>query len=750
MYEVQHLDHNHKVTKNTIQATQYSARNTLSTKKNTVLFSIVVGAMLTCGSSVYAEATTNIETANTASEVMLSTVKVEGDREENPVYSGSGGQVTETNHAGFLGNKDALETPFSAISYTDKFINDQQATDVIDVIAATDPAIHTSNVVGENLESYSIRGFSSNSNDVTFNGLSGMAPYYRSATEMFERIEVLKGPSAMLNGMAPNGSIGGSVNLVTKRADNESLTRLTTKYISDSQIGTSIDIGRRFGEDKAFGVRINGAYSEGDTTINRQEKESELGSVALDWRGDRIRLSADLYRTSEHADAPIRGITIASGVDIPSAPDSDTILNPSWAFFDTETEGVITRGEFDVNTQLTIYAALGANEMSYEGLSASKAEVTNSDGDIDTTLGYVDDTNERMSMEIGLNGDFKTGQVNHQVASNITHYNETYNLNGLRFTDVYSTNIYNPVWGDQPDLDLNAPLLLTTETNLTSVGVADTLSFSEDKYQLTLGARYQEVKTEQTGGLLSTGAKYDESAVTPSLAFVIKMTDQVSLYANYIEGLSEGDTVTDTSASNYGEIFAPYKTKQKEIGVKFDGGEFSHTVSLYEIKKPNAYKDNDTDVYDYYGEQRNRGIEWSFFGTPVNHLRLMGGVSHIDAKITSASDESTVGNQASKTPKWQAKLGLEWDTPQIQNLTLTANTTAVSKQYLKSDNKQSLPSYTVYALGARYVTAIKQAPLTIRANIENLLDKNYWSTSHYNVLALGQGRTFTLSASMDF
>ena len=92
------------------------------------------------------------------------------------------------------------------------------------IIAATDPSVYTSGGSGENLESYYIRGFASNSNDVTVNGLTGMAPYYRSSPEMFERVEVLKGPSAMLNGMSPNGSIGGSVNLVTKRAGDEPLT----------------------------------------------------------------------------------------------------------------------------------------------------------------------------------------------------------------------------------------------------------------------------------------------------------------------------------------------------------------------------------------------------------------------------------------------------------------------------------------------------------------------------------------------
>ncbi|MGP5647120.1 TonB-dependent receptor [Psychrobacter celer] len=680
--------------------------------------------------------------------VTLPAITVEADAEENSNYAG--GQVTYTNNMGFLGNKDFLDTPFSAISYTDKFIADQQAVDITDVIAATDPAVYTSGASGESLESYYIRGFASSSNDVTVNGLTGMAPYYRSSPEMFERVEVLKGPSAMLNGMSPNGSIGGSVNLVTKRAGDEPLTQLTTKYLSDTQLGAHVDIGRRFGEDKQFGVRVNGAYREGDSAVDDQEKQAQSAAIALDWRGERARVSADLYTTTDHVDGPTRGVTLASGVDIPSVPDPDTLLNPSWAYFETQTKGAIGRAEFDINDQLTTYASMGVTKWNYDGLSADNAQISNTDGDISTTVGYVGDDNERQSFEVGLNGQFQTGNIGHQIAVNATRYEEEYNLYAARFRGVsVDTNIYDPVWGSRPDLDLNPPLLTATDTELTSYGIADTLSFDQDKYQLTLGARYQQLKTEQTGGMLSTGTKYDENAITPSVALSVKITDQTSLYANYIEGLSKGATAP-TDAENAGEIFAPYKTKQKEVGIKIDLGNFSHTLSAYEIEKPNSYTDTDTNIFSYAGAQRNRGVEWGVFGSPAENVRLMGGISYIDAKLTKMNDGVNEGNQAAGVPKWQSKIGVEWDLPLVENLTLTANANAVSKQYLENDNIQSLPGRTIYGVGARYLTSVNDKPLTLRGSVENVMNKAYWTTAYYNDLALGEPRTFMLSATMDF
>ena len=83
----------------------------------------------------------------------------------------------------------------------------------------------------------------------------------------------------------------------------------------------------------------------------------------------------------------------------------------------------------------------------------------------------------------------------------------------------------------------------------------------------------------------NTGAElsaYSKSKITPVAAFVAKLNSSVSLYANYIEGLVQGDTAPNTyldpttnqtrAVVNAGEIFAPYATRQEEVGVKYDGG----------------------------------------------------------------------------------------------------------------------------------------------------------------------------------
>lgn len=348
------------------------------------------------------------------------------------IYAYSGEQVTSGSRVGLLGDKDFMETPFSIIAYTNKYIADRQAQNIADVIAVTDPTVFSNNISGAWSENYSIRGLSSSTTDMMFNGLFGMAPYYRASPEMFERIEVLKGPSALLNGMPPGSSVGGTVNLVPKRASNDPLTRLTVTYMSDSQFGGHVDLGRRFGENKQFGIRFNGVYRDGEGAVNQQEKRAQLASLGLDWHGRNTRLFVDLYDSDDRVDGVIRGIGLAPGVTVPKPPKADTLLNPDWSLVHNQDKGVMVRGEFDVSDQLMAYAAFGASKSSYKYNGAITSQVLNTAGDFRTIIGQLAFDVKKLSAEVGLKGKFQTGVIKHHWALNATHYSDTVREYGRR------------------------------------------------------------------------------------------------------------------------------------------------------------------------------------------------------------------------------------------------------------------------------------------------------------------------------
>ncbi|NEN75310.1 TonB-dependent siderophore receptor [Pelistega sp. NLN82] len=661
-----------------------------------------------------------------------------------------GGQLSSEGNLGFLGSRGFKEIPFNTVSYTNKYIEDRQAKDITDVIASTDASVFTNATSGGWNENYWIRGFNTSSSDMTVNGLIGFAPFYRATPEMYERVEVLKGPSALLNGMPPKGSVGGTVNLVTKRAGDEPLTRLTTTYMSDSQFGGHIDFGRRFGQSKQFGIRINGVYRDGNGAVKKQEKKTELLSLALDWRGDKTRLSADLYYSNDKVIGVSRGVRLSPNISLPKPPKADTLLNADWSYVQTKDKGILLRAEYDITKKIMAYITYGKSKTKYAYNGTGGLRIIKSDGTYESIIPQLEFDLERDSSELGLKANFSTGSINHQLVTNMTYYSDIdyeYGNRGSPSTRVIGS-IYRPIFLGKPAM--NTLFFLHTRTKLKSIGIADTLSFYDDKIQLTLGLRHQQIISNSYS--VRTGAKisrYDKSALTPGIAFSVKLTDDISLYGNYIEGLTQGG-VAPFNAANAGEIFKPMKTKQKELGIKVSWGNFLHTLSAFEIKKPNEYLDTVTNIYSQNGEQKNRGVEWSFTGTVDDDIRLIGGITYLDGKLTKTGNNKEKDKQIIAIPKLQAKLGVEWDVPWVSGLTLTGNMTAMSKQYLSADHSSYNPGRSIYDVGARYSTKLAGRPFVVRATVNNLTNKSYWGVGSLSYLTLGAPRTFMLSASMDF
>jgi len=208
----------------------------------------------------------------------------------------AGGQTARGGRLGMLGNQDVMDTPFSTSNYTAQRIKDQQAVTLAEVLNA-DPSTRFTGQIGGVTDSFMIRGLpinEGNVSEVAFNGVYGVSPNYHLFTEYIDRVEVLKGPAAMLYGMSPNSGVGGVVNLVPKRAGLDDLTRFTLDYASDAQVGGAVDVSRRWGEAKEWGIRFNGLHRQGPTPLDNQKSRAEVAALSLDYHGDRLRASLDL------------------------------------------------------------------------------------------------------------------------------------------------------------------------------------------------------------------------------------------------------------------------------------------------------------------------------------------------------------------------------------------------------------------------------------------------------------------------
>ncbi|MHB2266057.1 TonB-dependent receptor [Aliihoeflea sp. PC F10.4] len=676
-----------------------------------------------------------------------------------------GGQVASGTRIGVLGNRPILDTPFSATAYTEKLIRDQQAKSVADV-TLNDPSVRADASAFSERDAFFIRGFSVTNLDTLYDGLPYLANPRRSYLEGIERVEILKGPTALANGGV--GRVGGTINLVPKRATDEPLTRLTTTYLSDSQIWSHIDFGRRLGPAGEWGVRFNGSYRKGDTAYDHNDIEVGVASLGLDYRGERVRASLDLNHSTQNIDAPTSLFNSAApGIAIPDAPDGRINAANPFEYHDSTHNNVAGRIEFDVLPDTTIYAAGGASRYREDFLSSSY-QIINENGDANAEFGYNPQKIEGFSGEIGVRSQFDTGPVGHQlnvaISRSLNRNNRgEFNPRTLGFP-TYVTNIYNPVFLPDGSVDTSGlprsdELIRFADLLTTSLAISDTLSFADDRVLLTLGGRYQDMRqqsfnTRPGNPAFPVGERNylnEDSRFSPAIAASVKVTDDLSVYGNYVEALSDAP-FAPASAVNSDEIFPFVVNEQKEIGVKYDLGQFVLTAALFEITQPNGITDPATNVFSLAGKQVNRGLELSVFGEPMPGLRVLGGITFMDAKLTRTQNGLFDGNQVTGVPKTAISLYGEYDMPWLaEGLTLTGRALYNGSTYYDQANTQKISDWTRFDVGLRYALEGPHGkPVELRANVENVFNENYWASSARGFLAAGTPRTFTLSAAFDF
>lgn len=518
-------------------------------------------------------------TTDGALELQSSLITAQAAGAETLPAEYAGGQVARGARLGMLGNADVMDAPFSITSYTARTIEQQQARSVADLLQANDPSVRVVGGRGDLVDSYTIRGFSVQNADVAFNGLYGLLPFWRVPIEFAERVEVLKGPNALLGGISPGGSVGGTINLVPKRADDQPLTRVSVDWTQRSQLGTHLDIGRRFGENNAFGVRFNGVYRNGDTAVDHQSREFPMLSLGLDFRGERLRLSSDLLYQKESLEGVVRPLLTGPGTThIPHAPDSKTRFGLRDSYLDQEDYSMVNRGEYDLADNLTAFASIGGRQSNYETIAANSILIGNQ-GDIVNSLARQRGDRRTYSAEVGLRGNFDTGPLRHDWTLSANRLHErlgmVYAFTGMQPGNLYQTSPHTPL----PDFSsLDGSIPKTNETDLGGVALADRLSFLEDRVQVTLGVRRQQIESRNYDQTSGARTSHDKRHVwTPMASVLVKPLQDLSLYANYIQGLSQGEAAPMTAA-NAGQVLAPYKAEQYEIGAKYDLGAFTTTL----------------------------------------------------------------------------------------------------------------------------------------------------------------------------
>lgn len=682
--------------------------------------------------------------------IALDTIEVQSANPNStmtPMPAYAGGQVATGAQVGFLGNRSVMDTPFNVTSYTSKLIQDQQARSVSDVLS-NNPSVRMFYPDNDGSTDYFIRGNKVSQLDIAYDGLYGIGT---PGIESIERVDILVGANALLNGLGPIGGVGGMINQVPKRPLDVPLTDISTGYFG-GQYGGIVDVSRRLGQNDQFGVRFNGAFRDGGTGADHQSRQVGTATLAVDWHSEdnRARVSTNLgYRVNENQSPNRTTYMLSSNFQIPPPPSnpSSNWQNP-WSYDNTYTIFGTTRVEYDITPNITAYAAVGGSHFREEQLF-SNTFLMDSKGNIGQRQVYWPLYRDTLTEEAGVRGTQQTGPVTHRWALIVSGLQGNNGIESNTLATTFS-NIYNPVFIAEPSiagLPNSNQIPKTASTDLYGLALADTLSVLDDKVQLTLGVRRQGVEAQNfnqtTGAVTST---YDKAAWTPAYGLVVKPLAGLALYANYIEGLQQGGQVP-VGYSNAGQNLPAFISKQYEVGAKYDFGTFLVSVSAYQITTPNAIASGLT--YGVNGEQTTKGIELNTYGEIMTGVRLLGGVAFIDARQTETANGTNDGKKVPGASDVQVNFGAEWDPAFLPGWTISGRAIHTSSAYVDAGNLQSVPAWTRFDAGIRYKTMIAGHDATFRLNVENLVNKSYWIGGNGFVMN-SRPRTVLLSASIKF
>lgn len=683
--------------------------------------------------------------------------------------------VEQQGNVGVFGDKDAADVPFSIRSYNAALILNQQPQTLGQVLE-NDPTIRTTTGFGIAGELFVIRGFSLAGDDVGYDGLYGIMPRQLVAPELYESVQVLNGSSAFLNGAAPGGTgIGGSVNLIPKRATDDAINIATLGFTGPGHVGGSFDFGRRLGTGGEWGIRINGTAREGDASINNEFRSTYVLGAAIDYDSGPFRASLDLafQRVKvSHFRPKLRVNTLTT---IPDAPDAQTNFGQPWQYTTLRDIFGQARLEYDIAENVMIHAAFGARDGAEEGVYSTPTLVNATTGEITVSSSFIPRTDNNEAATAGLRARFDMGGVSHEINVGGS-INWLVNRNAFEFyaLSAQRSNLYAPVEVTPSSTvtfvggNLADPFPIG-RTRLGSAFVSDTIGLWEDRILFTAGLRLQAMNIRSFSnvtGLLTS--EYDESKVTPVFGLVFKPADGVSLYANRIEALVQGAVAPVSGANpsggaalpvtNAGSVLPPFVSEQLEIGGKLELGGLDLALALFQIDRETALlrpapAQANALEFGPFGIQRNRGVEFTLAGELADGLRLIAGGSVIDAKLRRTQNGVNEGNQAVGVPDYLLNANLEWDVPFIPALTLTGRVVHTGEQAANMGNTLFLDAWTRIDLGARYVTVVAGQPLTFRVNLDNVADHDYWASAFDSFrpdLLLGSPRTFKASVTYSF
>lgn len=632
-------------------------------------------------------------------------------------------------------------------------------------ITVSEAIQNVSNVQGPNTRSiadtqlypYTIRGFGAQA------WLDGMVMPFslgdRDAFANVERIEVLKGPAAILYGGGGGAPIGGAINIVSKLPTDRASGEFGFTFGSHNFLQPYFDVNQPLTSNGTVLFRVTGEYTATDSFIEvlEQDRYSINPTLTFTNKTDTTltvqgRLSKSQQQT--YQGLPVTG-TIAGNfridremfigpADIPRGYSEvhgvtvtlDHKLNEVWS---ANAKARWSKGGFEQNTQLLVGDFVQAG---VPAIPPSTWFLANSE---------LHEEVEEVSVAANLLAKFQAGPTKNKVlvGADYSRVKEQGFLSADYLGLAAFVNLAdpNPAFG-VPYSDPKGPgipfftytLFNDVENIFTTKGVyAQLQSTIYDRIHILAGVRSSHVEINQVESNLGFPqvATKEAHKILPRAGILVDLLPGLSAYASYSEGMRAVPRPLP------GGTQLPEYSEQREVGFKFNvGSQFSGTVSYFEIDRDNVGVVLGLGA-TALAKQRSRGYEADVLWQPMRNWQVLASYGYTDVEFADNLIGSIpAGNKFPIVPQHSGRVWVNYafDQPMLRGWSVGAGIYAASRQFTDADNVFSVDGfYTIDAKIAYEAEHFKAA-----LHVKNLTGNEYFVAYPFlgGAVAPGDDRAF--------
>ncbi|MHC5362070.1 TonB-dependent siderophore receptor [Myroides sp. LJL110] len=633
-------------------------------------------------------------------------------------------------------------------------------------------------------DEFVIRGFKSGY-DTGYRLINGMRSaygfgesYYRSPLILnLESIEVLKGPGASLFGdIAP----GGTINMITKKPQEEFGGNIQVAGGSFQTIRTSLDITGALSKDKKALYRLNTGYETSKTFRDINNRENFLFAPSFVFKPfETTKLEIDMVfdKFNGYLD---RGMSILSD-QLYALPRSFTLSQPS-DYFRTKTitlsAGLSQRITPDLNFHVNYMQSSYQEDLNEHRTLNSFA---NPPANTIVNLRFFDRhgkeyTNNLVSY---LKWDLYSDNIqNHAiVAVDYASYKPDKNsyqrearsqrIDGqivpLTFNledPIYQgADLSNYIWRDNSKYPFMSPY------QSTGIYMQNQFNYKQ-RLKVLLGLRYENHQSESTDTPIIY--KAHQNVWLPKLGLTYTVDPNINVFASYSKGYVPiaANFVVDYKSYGSDKPFKPESSFQVETGVKstFFKEQLQMDLAVFHIARENMLMqtgivgDSGLPHYRQAGKVISQGVELDVRGQFSKALQIMANYTYNNTQVKNSSNSSEDGQPLAGAPKNSANLWIKYTllNTKFKGLGVGLGGYYVDQRRLNdSFEKDSqgntiwgyLPSYTTFNAAMYY----QKDQLKLSVNLNNIFDKYYFLGGFdYTRVFAGSPRNITVNVSYHF